>query len=1497
MLEDCSDLQACEERLSPGICNMTLLGDLPLSSGDVDHLASLMGQCMSTTAGRRSLARESPACLCCFLVWKGITGYSEGDYWSAVWQAIDLTNDANRERRWGQAFLDFLDANSLPHPEISGAHRYVTPILLHGGIPDSCLEEFFGSVLLPIAQRLYDPTDREEVAHELSILRQDDRDREELEKQIRDLRGQARDLKKRLEHTRWLVQAYDDVARLWEIEAYLERYLSMAAVPDNWEAIQEVRRHQSRSLETRIAELEKEKRRRITVIERFSRQDRAVLARSSAIERACAQSDTLRAKQSALGALEGEERSLVRRLEAQSAGVFAKPWQDQWGEVLCHLPLEALKTETEAFEVIATRERQQRRALADLKASTESSLRTRMVTGLACSAVGVASILLGICLDSVWPWIVPGTCYTATGCVVGFSWHRARVHKRAERKALEQALRDTINARQGIRAGICDLVPDLPVSWRLLQNPSSALHAILAPLTQTYLDLRECRSDLARLRQDTERSGQRIQQLAAAVGVDCGSEVTGTLSSLHQLLREARDRQTAAASAKRDLTNTLCPELASLGSRLRSIQHEMAASEDQVAVLGDGDVRLGLERLRTLRQSKEEAKALRTDLQARREGFDALEPEVRTALETGRDKSFFEGQIKCLERQIEATRTEKDALEHDLAYYPHVFPGVDEPIRRYLLCAGSHAEGLLAGCLRLLHVMSTTGDICEVECEGVPERVMRALDCWWSQHVHMISRPEEEVDAATGQRFRVPTILLDPGMAEIMVRFPAQRYLASAGGTSPRLRVVAALSDAVERTVALRAYDAGEGLLNTQDLQFPLPIPANQYEFILESDDLEIHRWEVHAGRNGVSYMAFEGTSGRLIRDDHLPATRVWLVSKCVSVTPSDCVLEDGGALWGEWSDYDLHLVGLDQVGELCITDDAGRLHLIPVSREKACEPALVDGERLTGVLSDGVEVYAGSLPRVRIPAENAAELRQWRISVLPEKGSSPQERRHHRLGDLVDVTDLHLDKGWIDLSLADEELLGPCPFGSFSVRLHRPPRTTWFCTFCILPCLEIGFDREVYFPTEEREPQDVFAMITLASGMEFVPQSPTWLCERKDNAFAVGVKGGEERLKGIICWCRGDETRRRIPVTIDIPKLTWRLRGVGDDESAEWGDMVEELWFGDWETASELQVIVRLPSSMDGQVALRLESSTIDQSRALLNGTARFELLRYGDELRSGSSSRTFMLRLPDGVSGTAETPLFKVQTRWEVVNVQCVQRLQDGMIVLSITWAEKGRTDGKARVLRLWKITDTVSRALIEKNVLDAGSTTLRIGVLDLPPGRYTLQFDLEDSWATSVLSPPAPEAPNTLVIEVVHAADTWEGRTVCLRSVWDQYGRGYDLSPKGAYRIEIKGRIVNRELPSGLSDEGVLVTRTNEGWYVGDFAEADDADLNASLSRANPVKFEYDAISGRITAIEDRSGDGAMFCRDCWRLYWSQEVRSECREHNVFGPAETFKVSWEP
>lgn len=157
VLETCVSLGDCERVLFERLRKVKFIGEVELSSADLQKLTNLIATELAPNPkrGLRLLKQKAPASIAAFLVWQGIMEYKEGDYWTPALQAIGL-----EETRWqqelGKAFIKFLRRTDMPVFPIEGALRFVTPILLHGGIPQKCLDQFFDDVIMDMLE-LADP--------------------------------------------------------------------------------------------------------------------------------------------------------------------------------------------------------------------------------------------------------------------------------------------------------------------------------------------------------------------------------------------------------------------------------------------------------------------------------------------------------------------------------------------------------------------------------------------------------------------------------------------------------------------------------------------------------------------------------------------------------------------------------------------------------------------------------------------------------------------------------------------------------------------------------------------------------------------------------------------------------------------------------------------------------------------------------------------------------------------------------------------------------------------------------------------------------------------------------------------------------------------------------------------------------------------------------------------------------------------------------------------
>jgi len=1498
MIEDSSGLREHEQILARECQTVCLLGEIGFTAADFERLRHLIKQRISLDpgSGTRFLKREASTCLACFLVWAGLVGYEDGDYWSAVQQFTGLPDTAYWAQKWGSFFLDFLEAHDLPRFDIEGGHTYVTPILTHGGIPTSCLDEYFQEIVLPMVQRdLLDPSDPEEVRQELSTLRQYHQERKPLEQERAALLDSGRSLENELDQTESVAAAFADITKLWDLERHADSLDIPEELPSDYERFAKERRDELDSIDGSLAECEQRAAKREQVVAEFTDQDKEVLVHAERIAAAPSRRRELEGMRHNLVQRMREEKKLVDDLRRRAKVVFAEPWDDEYGESLARLPFDELRHLTRQ---LGERVSRHKRLEADLHRFATAPIPTIRSTPaflafLWSLIMGAGLIAATVVMHRSWVLSAVGATLAGAGAIGLVACHQRVKQERRQRESLESRLSEVASTRKELYRAVVDLVAGLPIAQAILDPPSSQLPGTLAEIAQMYQQVDKLRGRQIELSREITRRSEQIDELAATIGLD---SVGDPVSAMQQRLRKARKRKEAAAHSQAELQEAIRPKLEALKERRQAVRDDLARVQNTLVELGGGDVERGLGRVEEQRREQREAARLRAALKAKYSDFDKIEEAVRGLRAGGDGLASVQERVRCLREEVEHVRAELVEQRRRLAYYPTAFPRVDAPIRRHLVHAGTPAEEFLVHSVQLMHQTLTHGEVPRSDRLGLSGRVMRAFEDWWAEHGSQVAETDEaeEQQGTAGPRLRRPLISLDPTLSEISVHLRSQRYRASGDETSALLRVMNERSDSAPSEFSLRVYRREADLLETQELEFPLPFPSEQYTFTLECDGDPIHSWEIEAMRQARSWMAFDGRSGGLVSDEALPRGKTWVVGKDLSFKPESCVLEKG-SLHGRWKGYGFYALDLNWVEELEITDKEARSALVAISSDRTAVLGLMGGQVLNGVRSDDAEVYAGAPPRVRVPLEDGRVLRLWRITVPAEECNCLESHCRAHLHNLEGAMELNLEEGWGDIKLDQERLLGEEPAGRFAIRMQKHPYKDWRHAFCVVPDLRVEFDEPIYMPRQTGEAPAVRATVETSQAATYVPQAPGEIYDAEDGIHRFKVDPEADSVSGVLRLPTLENADVGIPLTIDIPKVRWRLQGLEESEYATWRDMVEEVWLGDWATAEDLFLVVSLPPSAGRFVTLSLgDESQLHRRVEIQGGKARFDLLAFEDGLRAGPPVQAFTIALPDSSCDIESAPLFTVRTRWEVADLQCIQRTQHQAIVFEVSWTERGRRDGKDAVVRLWSTDQVATDPIAKQDVGEGTSATLEAHVESVPPGAYLLQLALVDPWATTEASRPERGTLNTKLVEVFPVEDVGHDELVQLRAIADYQGQEHTLEP-GAYRIKVIGRINYLLLPAGIAPPGVLVTRTNEGWYVGLLQAGDDPELAADAQRSNPVKFEHESGASKITGIEDRYGEGPMYCTTCERLFWSEELIEVEQEgkHPLIGPIDRFMV----
>jgi len=1438
MFEECDDILDCERKLSPIVQKVSLLGEIILSSKEVDKLGNLITEQISENIqkGTEFLKTNAPTSFACFLVWKSILDYRDGDYWSGFREFAGLS-DPNCQAKWGKIFIDFLESNGLSSfDNIKDAHRYVTPILMHGMIPNSCLDEYFEKILLPmVKQELTDPSD---LSSELKIRREDDNERSAIEKGIRELRAKKSPLSSRLNRVRSLIKIWDDLGKIKALEEKVGSRDELAFLPEDPLEYKSKKNSAIQKLQKEIEKLESEKRQCEQQRKNFSEVDKKVLANAGAINQCINISTGLEQELGKLTKLKTQENLLKEKINKDAQSVFFEPWDESYASIIQELSLDNLKDKIEVF---------------NSRSVSESIIKRTSFTNL---------------LTVIKKWMN----------------HLFPRFIKREKTARE------------MQVEISEMLKDLPVEKRVIEWPQIELVHNLERLCEDHKTLCHLREIRGSEEMETDEQITGIKNVAETVGVATNGDIKYLIMAMKTKLGEAQRNRQSAIQAEQETNNiNIC--LNDLVDKKQSHSEGLQEIDRRLAKLGQGDIQSGIERLEQQRNAQLQAEMLRKDLIKAYPDLESLEREKDGAQKNGKDKSYYDSEIDSFELEIEQIKQRTTELKEKLEQIPESFPYVDEPIRRFLLYGGDTARDFLVQSVQMANHAIKEQKVPSADKAGLPERVVTGFEEWWEKYCKISEEGNEIVTPEKLYRFRSPMIYLDTAIAEIRVQLPSLRL----SGEITELCLIINEDEPNSHKEQLKVYRYDKDLLETDELDFSLPFPLDYYKFTLKNGSQAIRSWDAEGINPDHPFMAFNYDSKKLIKETELPKGRVWIVLyDGFDIEPSQIIIEEA-SLHGKWKEYKYLELDISSVRQLDLVDGQGEKCRMAISQESTLEPILYGGQVLRGCHSAQKDVYVGEPPNIHIPIESDPEIKRWVISIPKNGDSTLVESKHYRLSDLEEISNIAGNEGLLIIPLSNEKCIGKSPVGRFTVRLRNDVRhIDKRLSFCVVPHLKLGFDKDIYLPCEEGTAQVKLTLDGLEK-MKFEPRGPVKIIDRKRGSYRLETTSSEHSIHGILRYPSPKGDLIPVPITIDIPRLTWRLDGMPNNEYSSESNRVEEIWFGDLENAEEsVSLIVSMPSFISGQGQLSLSDVDQESKKGIREGKIRFNLLDFSDTLRADDEPlHSFELTVTDSELLINNVELFTVRTRWEVESIECVQKFYNGMLILKISWEEeKGKPEGQ-RVVKLWKIgsPDSAPATWEVPEGLFGMEITEEQG--EIPPGMYRVQIDIEDPWSSTESSIPPQYSLNTKDIQIEE--EILQDK-INITAVIDKNGRTYRL--KNRYSIHVEGKIISGKLPNTVHDKNDILIKevTNEGWYMGNISVAGKSPFETEINAVNPVKFEYISKKHFIEAIEDKDGDGVYFCTLCKELFWSHErYKQEKRnghEKKILAPDEKhpeFKIKF--
>ncbi|MEW6624994.1 MAG: hypothetical protein AB1420_18065 [Bacillota bacterium] len=275
MLEGITNISECEELLKKQGLNrdISFIGQLDLTQDDTIKLRDLIYNQIrrDINNGVEYVLECTPLSLVFLLVNEAIWNYKQGQYWSLD-EVLPEVNNVALQNKLGEFFLGYIKSNGLNYVEIEGAHRFVGPILLHAGIPQSCLADFFEEVVTPLIKLgIISST---EIKAFLTKIRDQNSKRLTISNEIKQLKLKLHDYNNKMKQLTSLIELrnkYD------EYEIKLCNSVNISSLPENFKDYKTIKLKELSFFQEKIKDWENQRIAIEAIINLFGPKEQALL--------------------------------------------------------------------------------------------------------------------------------------------------------------------------------------------------------------------------------------------------------------------------------------------------------------------------------------------------------------------------------------------------------------------------------------------------------------------------------------------------------------------------------------------------------------------------------------------------------------------------------------------------------------------------------------------------------------------------------------------------------------------------------------------------------------------------------------------------------------------------------------------------------------------------------------------------------------------------------------------------------------------------------------------------------------------------------------------------------------------------------------------------------------------------------------------------------------------------------------------------------------------
>ncbi len=1335
MIEDCAEISECEKKLSLNITTDRLIGEITLSNDDINKLSVLINEIISydIRKGIQILETKFPTCTACFLVWKGILDYRDGDYWSSIKNSIGIS-DPNIQTRIGQMFIEFLKLNSLLYFEVKDAHKNITPILAHGMIPNYCLHEYFENVLFPFFEEMTYPDDENEIKFWLKNQREKNNEITNIEEEVESLKINEFSQKKIFYES--LVSSWDELDKIKELELNIpdiNQLNSLLQAFSDYETKKQIKMNIQQKileLEEKIRELEGKK---IIII---SPEYNIIFEHLDDINNCIVILSELEIGYNELKELNALRDSLDEKIVNEAKVILSEPWNNIYVKFLEQVPFNELKKKVEAFNAVKTKYSEKEKT--PLNRFFKSVLnyvfyifKINEIKQEKFHLNEIKEMLCSLPIDEkhfIKPDELIRNLELFKKNIEEFSILDSKIN------TLETINTERIKAIKNVAVTLeIDVNKNIEQIVLIMQNQlaQAKMHEKSAIISEKTI--KDIELDLNELKNEKLSIEDEIQEIENRFAVQGNGDIQTGIERVKQFHESLN-----IASSIRDALTKTYPEFDAL--KQEKILADLNGRDKNHYIV---ELEKKTEELHQIKLKENELNKKKNEIS---NPFRYVDKPTRRFLLYG--NKFADNFVIESVRMVKLAREGKSSIllteiklpERIVDKFVEWWEQKQIPLFRWDEVPGRDSERFKSFLIKNFFGLDW---IIYAEIEKVNENTIKVSKDSQSLLLKLNSEKtkviltlddkvfDEFIAKIEDGRIRIyeskPVIYYDEGDGEIKVRVPPQQIDYCCKGAS----ILMNSNRQDQRQEYPRIYKSSNNNFITEEINFSVDLPSEIYEFQLITEKETKILNSVLGISHTHPFLVFDYKSKRLIQKNEkheIPGCDVWLVSKETSNFEPEIHIKEDRKLVGNWSGYIARAIELKNIEQLFLCYN-GNKYKIPIKENQFSKPQIY-GNKLESATSDGKDIFIDEAPIISIPFSSDNEINKYSIHIFPII-SELKESKHFLLDDLAET--LRFDGDLCEICLSNEKCIGNA-LGEFKVRVKNEAHNVDLnFEFCVIPWMKLTFDKYIYLPHKEQN-QPVYLDIDFSRGLQFEPVKPAVITNRDTNKLFIKSSASEPYINEVMKY-----KSLSIPITIPIPRLTWHLEGIKSKkylfETNEIGGLSEE----EWEDAvnDKLMLIVNVPLFVNGMAHLNLHNSIGQKSKEKINdGRAIFDMRIFTDTLRkSTQSTQPFELTFMDSKSPIKDVLLFKVkkwqiepekiiekiydhtkergkgikEKEWQVVSIEC-KRIRDGLYqFLEIKWKEVGYASDK--ILSLWQLNG--KKRLIHTEKLQSSSNIAYIKI----------------------------------------------------------------------------------------------------------------------------------------------------------------------------------------